>query len=187
MKIRDITRIGLFTSLTVVGGMMSISIGPVPISMQTGFVLLAAIVLKPGLAAYSQLVYILLGLAGLPVFAGARGGISSFLSPSFGFVLSFIPAAYLVGLLLERGDYDRKRIRRALIIGNLVIFSLGLSYMYFIMNIYLGNSLDFMGLMKLGLIPFIPGEILKMGLVIEVGLRMQNLYPKNIRSIKINQ
>lgn len=145
-------------------------------TMQSVFVLLSGVLLGPRLASYSQLVYILIGLAGFPVFAGGRGGLSSFLSPSFGFVLSFVLAANIVGRLLEARDYTKKNILLALVLGNTVIFSLGLAYMHLILNLYLGGSLDLMGLVKIGLLPFIPGEILKIILATELALRLGRLY-----------
>ena len=183
MEIKDMIKVALFTSLTMIGGMLSINIGPVPITMQTVFVLLSGLVLGPKLGSYSQMIYILLGLVGLPVFAGGMSGPASFLSPSFGFVIGFILAANTVGWISQSLEYNRKNITLALIIGNGVIFLIGIPYMYFILNIYMGNSLNIIEILNVGLIPFIPGEILKILLGVNIGIRMKYLNRENIIDI----
>lgn len=184
MEIKDMIKVALFTSLTMIGGMLSINIGPVPITMQTVFVLLSGLLLGPKLGVYSQIVYIFLGIVGLPVFAGGMSGPGSFLSPSFGFVLGFILAANTVGWIIQSMEYNSRNITLALIVGNGVIFLIGIPYMYFILNIYMGNSLNIIQILNIGLIPFIPGEVLKVLLGINIGIRMKFLNRENIIDIK---
>ncbi|WP_312461130.1 biotin transporter BioY, partial [Proteiniclasticum sp.] len=92
---RELTLLPLFTVLTAVGAFIKIPIGAVPVSLQTVFVLLSALLLGKK-AAISQGVYVLLGLLGLPIFTGG-GGIGYVLTPTFGYLMGFIAAAFIVG------------------------------------------------------------------------------------------
>lgn len=172
MKVRDLVRVGFFTSLTIIGAMISIDLGTIPITMQTVCVLLSGLVLGPRLGTYSQISYLLLGLIGLPVFAGGRGGLQSLVSPSFGFILGFVIAAYVTGFIVERLGYSSFNIILSLIVGTVVIFLVGIAYMDFILNGYLNKDLNMMEILKIGLIPFIPGEILKISLGSLVAIRI---------------
>ena len=87
---REITLISLFSALTAIGAFISIPLGPVPITLQTLFVLLAGFLLSPRSAALSQIVYIGIGLAGVPIFSGFTGGLQAILKPSFGFLVGFV-------------------------------------------------------------------------------------------------
>lgn len=94
----------------VLAGMMAVAllakvsffIGPVPISGQTLGVIMVGAALGARRAAVSLTAYMLIGLAGLPVFAGPVAGPAYVLMPSFGFVLGFIPAAFVAGWVAER-------------------------------------------------------------------------------------
>jgi biotin transport system substrate-specific component len=108
ISIKDMALISLFTGLTAIGAFISLPIGPVPITMQTLFVLLGGIILGPKLGALSQIIYIILGLVGVPIFAGFSGGLQTILKPSFGFLLGFIFAAYVVGKILEDNSQFKK-------------------------------------------------------------------------------
>ena len=86
----------LFTALTAVGAFIKIPVGPTPISAQLLFIALAGMILGPYWGALSQVLYVALGLAGLPIFTGG-GGISYIYSPSFGFLLGFIFVPVIIG------------------------------------------------------------------------------------------
>ena len=90
----------LFTALTAVGAFIKIPVGPTPISAQLLFIALAGMILGPYWGALSQVLYVALGLAGLPIFTGG-GGISYIYSPSFGFLLGFIFVPVIIGLLMR--------------------------------------------------------------------------------------
>ena len=106
MKIntKEITLVALFAGLTAVGAFISLPLGPVPITLQTIFVLLSGILLGAKLGALSQIVYIALGLIGVPIFSGFTGGPQSVLKPSFGFIIGFVFAAFIVGKIAENNS-----------------------------------------------------------------------------------
>lgn len=79
------------------------------------------------------------------------------LTPSFGFVLGFIAMAYITGYLYERGV----NLWLSCLVGSIILYLVGIPYMAFILNTYLGNSFNLLKILNLGLIPFLPGDSLK--------------------------
>ena len=145
MKIRTKQMIlcGLFAALVAVGAWIRI---PMPyfdyITLQTLFVLLAGMLLGAKTGAFALGIYLLVGLCGVPVFAGG-GGFDYVLRPSFGFLLGFVAAAALIGFLAERKKApDFKTLLLAGLAGLAVIYGLGILYRYLILNFYLGTPLS---------------------------------------------
>lgn len=136
---------------------ISLPFTPVPITGQTMGVLLAGALLGRYRGTLAILAYLSEGIAGLPVFAGGGFGLAHLLGPTGGYLLGFIPGAYITGVLAEKG-WDRKTGTTilAMILGNLAILTLGLSWL----AVFTGAD----RVLELGLIPFIPGDILKTGL-----------------------
>lgn len=160
LSTRDLIITALFTSLTVVGGFISIPLGPVPVTLQTLFVVLSGLILGAKLGALSQITYVILGLIGLPIFSGGTGGLTSIVSPTFGFLVSFIIAAYVIGKLTEKNK-SLSKIIYSVVLGSFVIYAIGVPYFYFIFTNYLGKSINFYTALKYACIPFIPGDIIK--------------------------
>ena len=98
MTTRQLVRTALFAALTAVGAFLKIPLGPSAITLQFFFTAMAGCLLGSGCGALSQLIYVALGLLGLPVFT-AGGGFSYVLHPTFGFLLGLIPAAWVIGRL----------------------------------------------------------------------------------------
>ncbi|AIF42298.1 biotin transporter BioY [Virgibacillus sp. SK37] len=124
----------LFVALTAIGANITsiapfLVVGGVPITLQTFFAVLAGLVLGSRLGAFSMLVYMVLGLAGAPVFAHFKGGISTILSPTFGFILSFILVAYIAGKIIEQKRSYKMYIVSGLI-GMTINYILGTNWMY---------------------------------------------------------
>ncbi len=160
-KATDAVLISLFTALTVVGAFIKIPIPHVPLTLQTLMVMLAGLILGSRRGALSQLLYLILGLLGLPIFAQG-GGPAYILQPSFGFLLGFIAGAYVIGRIVEREkDLSLFRTLIALVLGQLAIYLLGISYLYFNLNFILHKPLSLFTVVKIGFLVFIPGDILK--------------------------
>jgi biotin transport system substrate-specific component len=103
----DLTYVSIFVALMAIGANITswlpfMRIGDVPITLQTFFCVLAGAVLGSRLGALAMTVYALLGLVGAPVFAQFKGGLGVIFSPTFGFIISFILAAYITGKIIER-------------------------------------------------------------------------------------
>jgi len=172
-SIRDITHIGIFTALTSIGAFISIPIGPVPITLQTFFVLLSGIILGSKKAMFSLIAYVLLGLIGLPIFAEFSGGLQTIFKPSFGFLIGYIIAAYCVGLFIENKPKTIKNMSIAVLMGTLIIYAIGLPYMYYILNIMLTNNFAIISILKMGMLVFIPGDALKAASAVLIGKKLQ--------------
>ena len=153
--------ISLTVAMTTAGAYLRIPIGPVPISLQTLFVLLSGAVLGPWVGAIAMVSYIVLGLIGFPVFTGG-GGPQYILSPTFGFLLSFPAASMVVGLLIPPGG-DHGKFRRifAFTAGSMVIYLVGVPWLGLNLSLVQDKSLGIGALMMMGMVPFLPGDLLK--------------------------
>ncbi|MDW5299842.1 MAG: biotin transporter BioY [Sedimentibacter sp.] len=173
LSIRDITHIGIFTALTAIGAFISLPIGPVPITLQSFFILMSGIILGSKKAMLSQIVYLLLGLAGLPIFAGFSGGVQTIVKPSFGFLIGYIIAAYFVGKFLENKSKTTKNLSIAVVMGTLIIYAIGLPYMYYVLNLLLSSNFNIIKILKIGMLVFIPGDTLKAIIAVFIGRKLQ--------------
>jgi biotin transport system substrate-specific component len=134
---------------------------PVPITGQTLGVMLVGASLGAWRGAVSLLSYMGVGLLGLPVFAGATGGLVALSKPSFGFVIGFVFAAALVGWLAER-SWDRRPALSIAAFGlaSLVPFLFGIPYLGAVLGA-MGVPNDLGSLLAAGFYPFIVGGIVK--------------------------
>jgi biotin transport system substrate-specific component len=156
-----------YDSACVVGGSLLVALSaqvaiplpfsPVPITGQTLAALLIGALLGRQLGAYALLLYLAEGAIGLPVFAGGGIGLARLAGPTGGFLAGLVVAAYLVGFLAERG-WDRRPATTvlAMLFGNIVIYAFGLTWL----ARFLGAS----QVLAAGLLPFIPGDLLKLAL-----------------------
>lgn len=162
ITIKEMILISLFTALTAIGAFLSIPFGTIHITLQSLFVLLAGLLLGPKLGALSQIVYILLGISGMRIFAGFSGGPQAIFSPSFGFLIGFISAAFIVGKIVHaEKSVNLKKIFFAASIGTIVIYLFGIPYMYMILNFVLNKSISLPSVIKMGCFIFLPGDVLK--------------------------
>lgn len=130
---------------------------PVPITGQTFAVLLLGALLGSRRGVLAVLLYLLEGVAGLSFFAGGVGGLARLAGPTGGYLIGFVIAAFAVGLLAERG-WDRRvwSTAAAMLAGNVIIYAFGL--------LWLGRFVGGDKVFSLGLWPFIPGDLVKLGL-----------------------
>lgn len=160
LSTRDAVLIPLFTALIAIGAFIRVPIGLVPASLQTVFVLLAGILLGARRGSYAVLLYLLLGLAGLPVFTSG-GGPQYVLHPTFGYLLGMIPAAFIAGVFAQT---SRRRRIFPLFLGALLglafIYTAGLLWLYVIRNLYMGAGTPFLILLQTGVLIFLPADLL---------------------------
>lgn len=159
MKIRTMTRVALFAALTAVGAFIRIPLGYSSITLQTFFTAMAGCVLGPWYGALSQLVYVALGLVGLPIFTQG-GGIGYLMQPTCGFLIGLIPAVWVIGRIAGRKP-EPKQIVPACLLGYGVLYAIGVPYMALILNTFLGKGMGFSAIMWAGMIPFLPGDMIK--------------------------
>ncbi|MBN1194387.1 MAG: biotin transporter BioY [Methanomicrobiaceae archaeon] len=147
-----LTRSATFIALITAGAWISIPFVPVPLTLQTFFVLLAGAVMKR-YAAVPAVCYLLLGALGIPVFHNGLAGIGVLLGPTGGYLLGFVPAAVVVGLAYET---NRRAIRAAgIALGSMAILGCGV--------LWLAGStpLSISAAFIVGAVPFLPGDALK--------------------------
>ena len=155
MKIstKDLTLVALFSALIAVGAFIKIPFLLVPITLQTLFIVLSALVLERKLAVLSVIVYIMIGLVGFPIFANG-GGINYIFSPTFGYLVSFIFATYFIASFKEKNIYISTAI------GMLIIYALGMIYFVFIQYVLNGKVYFISYLFYNLFLVFLPGDIL---------------------------
>lgn len=159
---RDAVLVISFSILTALCARISLWIGPVPITGQTFGVLLAGAFLGSHRGALSQLTYVAVGATGIPFWfaPGGAPGIARLMGPTGGYLLGFVAMAFVVGWLAERG-WDRRAATAALamLAGSAAMYIFGLSWLaHFFPETVL----------KVGLYPFIPGDLLKIALAVLV-------------------
>lgn len=158
----DALLVALFSGFVALTAQIEIRLPftPVPITGQTLGVLLTGAALGSRRGALALLLYLIEGAIGLPVFAGGAAGIARILGPTGGYLLACPLAAGVVGWLAERG-WDRRLPLAALamVIGNLVIYLLGVSWL----GLYKGILGD-VSMLWAGVYPFLPGDLLKIAI-----------------------
>lgn len=144
---------------------VSIPLWPVPITGQTLGVLVVGAALGSVRGAISLTTYMLVGLAGLPVFADFTGTIAAVAKPSFGYVIGFIFAAFVAGWFAER-NWDRRPALAfvGFVVASAMPFVFGIPYLWLILDVIGGADLTFWQLLQAGLFPFIVGGLIKAGL-----------------------
>jgi biotin transport system substrate-specific component len=126
---------GMFAALMMIGANITafapfLVVGGVPITLQTFFAILAGLILGSRRGALAMTVYMFIGLAGAPVFARFGGGFGTVISPTFGFIVSFILVAFIAGKIVEKNGKLQGYIIAALA-GMTVNYLFGTNWMYF--------------------------------------------------------
>jgi biotin transport system substrate-specific component len=178
MKIttKEMVLVSFFAALSVVAAMFSKYGGEavVPFSLMPLVAMLAGALLGAKLGALSILVYVLLGLVGVPVFASAPyGGIAYLLKPTAGFLFGFIGGAFVIGLILEKlGREKLSSYLLAMVAGLVVIYGIGLPYLYMILNYYVGAAFDVGRVLQVGFFPYIGFDLAKAVIGAAVGQKI---------------
>ena len=142
---------------------MAIPISPVPISLASMAVYLAVTVLGMKLGTLSCLIYLLLGLVGLPVFSGFSGGFAKLAGPTGGYLIGFLFMIPLTGILFEKTGKSFWKQFGAMVLGTLVCYLFGTVWLCLQLN------LDFIGGLGVGVIPYLPGDTAKIILAALIG------------------
>ena len=163
----------MFTVLTAAGAFLRI---PMPVSsftLQLLFTALAGLLLGRKWGAVSQAVYVLLGLAGLPVFTFG-GGMSALAQPTFGFLLGMIPMAWVIGFAAER-----RSPWLVCLIGLMVLYLIGLPYMHIILTWYLGRPWSLWQTVWSGMVLFLPWDGIKLAAAVILYRRLRKILPRS--------
>ena len=167
---------GLFTALTAISAFIKIPLPYIPISLQVFFVMLAGIILGSKWGMISQLAYGILGLVGIPIFSYG-GGFWYIIHPTFGYLIGYIIAAYIIGIVIEKTNkHDFRASVLACMLGLLIIYGLGLPYFAFILNLTTNTQDILRYVIWTGFLVTLPGDLIKVALC---SLIVQRL-PKSI-------
>ncbi len=182
--VKDIVEISLMLTLLIILSQIAIPLGVAPITLQTLGVIIIGGLVKIKKAAITIIIYILMGLIGLPVFAKFSSGIGVLLGPTAGYIYAFLPAVIIISILSgiifskfvdKNGNERSKQIYLLLFlvnffVGEILILCLG--------SIWLSQYLDmgYLSALKLNLI-YVPGGIFKavIGMLVVVKVRKYNL------------
>ena len=157
-KTMDMTLIALMAALICIAGPLSISIGPIPITLSNFAVYLAAAVLGSRKGTLATALFLLIGLIGLPVFSGFIGGPQKLIGPTGGYLIGYLPGAWIGGLGVKAGQTEpdsKWRLPLCLALATLVIYILGT--VWFVLQS--GKTLA--GALSLCVFPFLPGDAIK--------------------------
>jgi len=158
----------LYDVAVAIGGSIAIALcaqiavgWPVPVTGQTFAVLMVAALLGSRRAVLCVLAYLAEGLLGLPVFAQGGAGLGIFIGPRGGFLVGFVVAAYVVGVLAERG-WDRRPATTmlAMVLGSAGLYTCGLTWLFCLSHVF-AQSLGGRGVLAVGLYPFLAGDAVK--------------------------
>lgn len=165
LKTRDMILISMFAALTAVGAFLKIPMQPVPFTLQFLFCLYAGVFLGGKNGLYSQLLYIGIGLIGIPIFTYG-GGFTYIFNPTFGYLVGFALCSYIVGKYTERVEkVNFINIFLPGVLGLAVVYLLGVGHMYMIYNLYLGKAMSISKAIAVGFTPFLLQDLVKVGIV----------------------
>jgi len=170
MKSKKLAMTAAMAALTCLAGMSLhwVSASVVPFSILPILALLSGIVLGAEYGALAMLIYIILGLFGLPVFSTAPfGGFGYVLKPTFGYILGYPVAAYVTGKLYRPGSLVWAGI--ASLGGLAIIYLFGLTYLYVILRWVLDSPTNVAGVLTMGFLPFISLDLIKAAIAAWVG------------------
>lgn len=162
-RLTKMIMISMFAALTVVGASLQVPLpfSPVPVTLQTLFVLLSGMLLGGGSGALAQLLFLAAGLV-FPVYASRQVGLSAILHPSFGFIVGFVLAALVVGLLVRRiGKPTMLRLFALGLLGTLIIYIAGFVHVFFILRWITGTVRAFGTVLSIFMLPYLIGDLLK--------------------------
>jgi biotin transport system substrate-specific component len=169
VTVREMSLVALFPAMMAATAGISIPLGNLPpVSLQTIFVFLSALLLGPKLGSLSMIIYVVMGMIGLPIFSGYRGGLDVLVGQSGGFIIGFVFSACFIGFMKNIKFLNKKKwyIFVVLLFGNAVIYMSGAAYISYLLNTNILLTLATFS-------PYIIGDLLKILVVIYVYSRIR--------------
>jgi len=163
--------VSLLVLFMILGAYASIRLPfyPIPITLQTLVVLTGAMLLGRNLSSLAQGIYLGLGIIGLPVFTSFGAGILWLAGPTGGYLIGFVLASFIVGILRTDKVFHSTFVMISLfLIGDIVLFNCGMLHLFMFYNYTIKNVI------LIGLVPFIPGEILKLSIAVGLIKTLKN-------------
>ena len=164
---KSIILCSIFSALVCIGAFIKVPLPPVPFTMQWFFVAMSGLILGSRLGFTSVAMYILIG----PVFTKG-GGIGYVFQPTFGYIIGFAVAAFVIGKISEKKEKNFLNFFISNIVGLSLVYLIGFIYLYFIMTNVLGKDVVLFNLFKSAVLIFIPTDILSAILSAKVASRI---------------
>ena len=161
MKIKDMTLTAVMAALICIAGPLTIAAGPVPLSLATFAVYLAGAILGKKRGTIAAGLYLVIGIIGVPVFSGFSGGFQKLAGVTGGYLVGYLPCAFLAGLGTERAEKEgRKWLLPAMMAaGTIILYVIGTAWFMIQSGNPLGASLG------MCVLPFLPGDAVKIAAV----------------------
>lgn len=172
LTVKQMVLVALFTALSAIGAFTKIPTPYVNITLQLFFTTMAGLILGPKLGALSVGLYVLIGLIGIPIFTQG-GGPSYIFQPTFGYLLGFILGSYVSGRIAHstiKPTFGRYLL--AAMCGLVVVYALGVVYVYLINSLVLGKVLSVRALLMAAVFIPLPGDIALMFVAAGIALRL---------------
>lgn len=168
-SVKQLALIGLMTAVICVLGPLALSIpvSPVPISLGTLAIYFVVSVVGMKLGTVSVIIYILLGLAGVPVFTSFTGGPAKLFGPTGGYIIGYIFMALICGFFVDKFGNKLPLYFFGMILGTAVLYLFGTVWLGYQMN------LTFLQALAEGVIPYIPGDLIKLIIAMAVGTQIR--------------
>lgn len=157
----------LFAALVAVCAQMTFNIGMVPISLSLAPVFLCALLMKKEYAAVTMVVYALMGLVGIPVFTNMGAGPAKLLGATGGYIIGYVPCAYLTALVREKWGRAWWKQALAIVAGLVVCYAFGTVWFM------LTKGTGLMASLGACVIPFLPGDALKIAVAVMLSLKLE--------------
>lgn len=163
MNTYQLTLIGVMTAVTCILGPLSLPIGIVPISLTNLAIYFAIYVLGGKRGTISYIVYLFIGLIGLPVFSGFSGGFTKLFGPTGGYLIGFIFMAFISGIFIDKFSNKIYMCFLGMVIGTIITYIIGTAWLSYEAHI------TFKAALTAGVLPFIPGDLAKMVIASLIG------------------
>ena len=176
---RKLTVLALFAALMCVLSPFSIPTGLVPLSLATFALYLTVAVLGTS-GTLSIVVYLLLGIVGLPVFSGGLGGLDRLIGPTGGYLVGYIPCALIAGLIIDRFENKKIAYPIAMVLGTVVLYALGTAWFMILMGAK-GSPYTLGAALWACVIKFLPGDAVKIAAASTLGYVLRTALAKNLK------
>ncbi|MCE5221679.1 MAG: biotin transporter BioY [Clostridium sp.] len=160
---RQLTLIGFMTAVTCILGPLSLPIGIVPISLTNLAIYFAIYTLGGKRGTLSYIVYLFIGLVGLPVFSGFSGGFPKLFGPTGGYLIGFIFMAFISGIFIDKFSNKIYMCFLGMLLGTIVTYIFGTAWLAYEAHMAFNKAL------AVGVLPFIPGDIVKIVIASLIG------------------
>lgn len=178
-KTRTLVLISLFAALTAVGAFIKIPTPVVPFTLQFFFCAFSGLLLGAKAAFYSQILYIFIGLAGLPVFTGG-GGLMYIFQPTFGYLIGFAFCAYIIGRFTDQAEkFHFLTLFAVIVLGLMIVYVFGVLHLYLILNYYLDKDVSLLQSLWIGFLPYITFDVLQSAVIAYIARRVLPLLRKS--------